>query len=68
METTYSVLGMTCENCERHVREEVLQIPGVISVRADAGSGTLHVGSETPIAEVAVRSAVEEAGYTLAHV
>lgn len=67
METTYSVLGMTCENCERHVSEEVSLLPGVISVRADADSGTLVVASDAVIAEDSLRSAVEEAGYTLAH-
>lgn len=68
METTYGVTGMTCENCERHVREEVSLIQGVTSARADAATGLLVVESDSPLDEDSVRTAVEEAGYTLTHV
>ncbi|MGH1525362.1 heavy-metal-associated domain-containing protein [Leifsonia sp. L25] len=67
METSYQVVGMTCEHCERRVQSEVSLLPGVESVRADAGSATLVVVSGSPLDLASVREAVEEAGYELAH-
>ena len=67
METTYRVVGMTCEHCERRVQGEVSLLAGVQSARADAASATLVVASAAPLPIEAVRDAVEEAGYELAH-
>lgn len=64
--TEYRVVGMTCENCERHVTEEVLELAGVTSAVAEAETGVLTVDSEEPLDRSAVREAVEEAGYELA--
>lgn len=61
-EKTYSVSGMTCGHCEMSVREEVEELDGVESARADHASGSLVVtGSD--IDDDAVRRAVEAAGY-----
>ncbi|MBO1901472.1 heavy-metal-associated domain-containing protein [Leucobacter weissii] len=63
----YTVAGMTCANCERHVREEVAEIPGVTSAVADRATGRLTVtGDGTAIPDRAVIAAVAEAGYTAA--
>lgn len=62
--TEYSVTGMTCEHCERAVRDEVSAIPGVISATASRADGTLTVVSENPIDDADVLAAVDEAGYT----
>ena len=67
METSYQVLGMTCEHCERRVESEVSLIPDVESARADANQATLVVTSSAAIDVVSLRQAVEEAGYELAH-
>ena len=62
---TYFVEGMTCEHCVRAVREEISTIEGVSEVDVDLASGQVDVKSEAPIPLETVRSAVEEAGYTL---
>lgn len=62
--TTYTVTGMTCGNCERHIREEVEQIAGVTGVRVSRETGLLQVTSDgSPVDDDAVLAAVDEAGY-----
>ena len=62
--TTYLVEGMTCGHCAASVTEEISEVPGVESVVVDHASGTaVVVGAPDPIA---IKAAVEEAGYTLA--
>lgn len=60
----YRVTGMTCEHCERSVREEVSEIPGVTGIAVSAQTGALSVTSEADVPDQAVLAAVEEAGYT----
>ncbi len=62
--TEYAVSGMTCGNCEKHVREEVGQIAGVTGIEVSAQTGRLVVTSQTALDEAQVLAAVEEAGYT----
>lgn len=57
----YTVTGMSCEHCERAVRQEVSQVPGVESVEVDAASGRLVVTGAGD--DAAVIAAVDEAGY-----
>lgn len=62
--TEYTVTGMTCGSCERHVREEVEQITGVTGVLVEHASGRLVVTTESePADDDAVIAAVDEAGY-----
>lgn len=61
----YAVTGMTCEHCERSVREEVGAITGVTAVEADAATGRLRVTSDAALAADDVAAAVDEAGYEL---
>lgn len=62
---TYSVQGMTCQNCVNHVTEEVSEIAGVENVAVDLASGRLDVTAAT-IDDEAVAAAVTEAGYSVA--
>ncbi|WP_300402562.1 heavy-metal-associated domain-containing protein [Nocardioides sp.] len=64
--STYTVTGMTCQHCVASVTEEVSDIAGVTDVAVDLTSGAVTVTSSGPIAEDAVRAAVDEAGYALA--
>lgn len=59
----FTVTGMTCGSCERHVREEVSQIAGVTGIEVSAATGKLSVTADSPIDNAAVLAAVEEAGY-----
>jgi copper chaperone CopZ len=65
IETTYSVSGMTCGHCAGAVTGELERIDGVTGASVDLVAGTATISSERPIAEGAVRAAVEEAGYAL---
>jgi len=49
------------------VTEEVSALPGVADVQVDLASGAVTVTSEAPLADEAVRAAVDEAGYELAN-
>ena len=59
----FTVTGMTCGSCERHVREEVAQIAGVTGIEVSAATGKLSVTADTPIDDAAVLAAVDEVGY-----
>ena len=65
MQTTFSVAGMTCENCVRHVTDALLKIPGVSTVAVDlkAHSAELNAERDIPRSELAAALAAE--GYSL---
>lgn len=66
--TTFSVDGMTCGNCVRHVTEELTAIPGVTDVQVQlvaGGSSPVTVTSDAPLTDAAVAAAVDEAGYAV---
>lgn len=65
-ETTYVVVGMTCDHCAAAVTREIGAVPGVANVEVDLAGGQVRVSSNEPVDEAAVRAAVEEAGYELA--
>ncbi|MCL2091714.1 MAG: heavy-metal-associated domain-containing protein [Micrococcales bacterium] len=68
MQTTFSVDGMTCDHCVRHVTTELEALPGVTGVSVDlqvGGSSPVVVTSDGPLADAAVAAAVDEAGYCL---
>ena len=63
---TYQVEGMTCGHCATSVTEALTALDGAEDVRVDLVAGGLSTvtvsGMATP---EAVRTAVEEAGYTV---
>ncbi|UQU64246.1 cation transporter [Couchioplanes caeruleus] len=63
---TYTVSGMTCNHCVQAVTSELSELPGVDAVQVDLPTGAVTVTSAEPLAEDAVRAAVDEAGYELA--
>ncbi|WP_040600688.1 heavy-metal-associated domain-containing protein [Patulibacter medicamentivorans] len=64
IEQTYTVEGMTCGHCELSVREEVLEVEGVVAAAADHRAGSLIVRGSAD--GDAIRRAVESAGYRVA--
>jgi copper chaperone CopZ len=61
----YSVAGMTCDNCRRHVTRALAGIPGAGAVQVDLATGRATVQSNRAISRDEVRAALEEAGYEL---
>jgi copper chaperone CopZ len=66
VESTYTVTGMTCDNCVAAVTRELEQLPGIRDVGVDLASGTVTVVSDGPLPIDEIRLAVDEAGYALA--
>ena len=65
--TEYTVTGMTCANCEKHIREEVEQIAGVTEIEVSRETGRLAVTTAgAAVDDAAVLAAVDEAGYAAA--
>ncbi|HVE94526.1 MAG TPA: cation transporter [Acidimicrobiales bacterium] len=64
--TTYTVTGMTCGHCESAVKGELTKLDGVTEVNVDLDSGAVEVSSEADLDDIAVRAAIEEAGFELA--
>lgn len=65
---TYSVTGMTCSHCVGAVTDELRSLDGVTVVEVDlnaGGTSQVTVTSSAPLAQEAVREAVDEAGYQL---
>lgn len=60
----YQVTGMSCEHCERSVRDEVGALVGVTGIDVSAATGRLVVTASQPLADADVVAAVEEAGYS----
>lgn len=65
-ESTYTVVGMTCDHCVRAVTGEVSRLPGVNDVDVDLVTGQVRVTSDEPVDDEAIAAAVEEAGYEVA--
>lgn len=67
--TTYQVEGMTCGHCAGRVTAASTALEGVQDVEIDLVAGdtsAVTVTSQRPMSTKAVRSALEDAGYTLA--
>ena len=62
---TYTVPGMHCGHCKAAVTEEVSSVPGVESVEVDLDTKLVVVHGEG-LDDVALRAAIDEAGYEAA--
>ncbi|MGZ0213106.1 MAG: heavy-metal-associated domain-containing protein [Actinomycetales bacterium] len=68
-ETEVLVQGMTCSHCVANVTEQLGSLEGVLAVTValvSDGVSTASVSSSIALDPAHVRSAVEEAGYSLA--
>ena len=66
MSTTKIVVqGMTCGNCVRHVTEALEELSGVSNVEVQLEGGHVTIESAADLDSAAVKSAVEEAGYSV---
>lgn len=58
----FNVKGMHCGSCEMLVKEDLLDIDGVVEVKADHKSGDVEVSHEGVNLDV-VKKAIEDLGY-----
>jgi copper chaperone CopZ len=57
---------VSCENCVRHVTEELEKIPGVQNVVVDLTAKTVTVDHDGAITDEQIRAGIEDAGYDVA--
>ena len=60
-----TIEGMMCHHCEATVKRALEAIPGVISAEADFTSGTAVVTLSEPVADDALKTAVEAEDYAV---
>lgn len=64
----YFVAGMTCGHCVNAVTEELLKVPGVVSVAVDLRPedvSVIELTFEALLDEGAILAAIDEAGYEM---
>ena len=68
--TTLPISGMTCGHCVSAVTQQLTALEGVQDVQVELvphGTSTVTVTSAAPLDGAAVRAAIDEAGYDVAH-
>ena len=60
-----TVNGMSCQHCVNAVKQACLAIEGVESVACDLKSGRVIISCEDTISTDALKSAIEEEGYSV---
>ena len=65
MEKTLQIDGMMCKNCVAHVKKALEGLEGVSGAAVNLEAGEAKVALSQPVADGALRAAVEEAGYTV---
>jgi copper chaperone CopZ len=66
MTQSFTVTGMTCANCARHVKDALLALPGVTAAEVDLEGHRATIEAATEIPREKVAAALEEADYGLA--
>lgn len=63
METILSIEGMSCENCEKHVADGILEVEGVESVEVSLDEKKAVVQHDKSVTLEMLKEAVEDVGY-----
>ena len=63
MTTVLRVDGMTCQNCVRHVRDAIQEVPGIRSAKVDLDGGQAEVQWKNGSREDELLGALKAAGY-----
>jgi Cu2+-exporting ATPase len=63
--TSKTIEGMSCGNCVRHVTDAISGVAGVKRVVVSLEQNMATIESDSPVDEIALRNAVEDAGYTV---
>jgi copper chaperone len=65
MSQTFSVTGLNCQSCVKHVTSALTALPDVAAVRVDletGGASTVHVDATRHLADDEVQAALSEEG------
>lgn len=69
MSQTFSVTGLSCQSCVKHVTGALTELPGVSSVQVDLqpqGTSAVHVEASRTLGDDEVAAALaEEGNYSL---
>lgn len=68
MKKTVYVEGMGCQNCVKHVKEALEGLDGVSSAVVSLEAGTAVIELAKDVADSAIKSAIDEAGYDVAKI
>ena len=68
MKKLIHVEGMGCQNCVKHVKEALEGLDGVSSAEVSLESNTALITTSKDVADEAIRSAIDEAGYDVAKI
>lgn len=60
---TFTVTGMTCAKCVRHVHDALVELPGVHDVSVDLASGHANLRVDREIDIATLRTALEADEY-----
>ncbi len=63
---TYSVPGVSCDNCKQAIEGALAKLPGVSGAIVDVAAKTVRVDGAA--SDEAVRAAIDDAGYEVAGV
>ena len=65
MEKTIKIDGMMCPHCEKHVKDALEKLDGVVSAEANHEAGEAVITLSFDVADAVLTSAVENEGYTV---
>lgn len=63
MQTTIRVEGMTCKNCEKAVKDALLDVFGVTEVKVNLDNGQVTIEHEAQVDPASFKEVVEDQGY-----
>jgi len=63
---TYSISNISCTHCVHTIINEVGELPGVLSVEADAASKQATISFEDPATEEKIKALLSEINYPVA--
>lgn len=63
MQTTFKVPAMSCQHCEKSIKNELLHLNGVSTVTIDLSSKIVSIEHSDNITKQMLISAIDEAGY-----
>lgn len=58
-----TVKGMMCQHCEKHVKEAIEKIDGVLEAVSNHETNSVVITTSKDVEEAAIKAAVEDAGY-----